>query len=56
MLLSAGARLGPSGVQSALGAGMGEIYTARNVRLEQTVAIGGRGPDAGSGDEPHNPS
>jgi len=40
MSLSAGTRLGPYEIQSLLGAGgMGEVYRARDTRLERTVAI-----------------
>jgi eukaryotic-like serine/threonine-protein kinase len=40
MSLSAGTRLGPYEIESALGAGgMGEVYRARDTRLERTVAI-----------------
>jgi len=39
MVLFADARLGPSGIQSAVGAGVGEIYKARAMRLRQMVAI-----------------
>ena len=40
MSLSAGARLGPYEVVSPLGAGgMGEVYRARDGRLNRTVAI-----------------
>ena len=40
MALSVGTRLGPYEVQSQLGAGgMGEVYKARDTRLERTVAV-----------------
>jgi eukaryotic-like serine/threonine-protein kinase len=40
MGLSTGTRLGPYEIESALGAGgMGEVYRARDTRLERTVAI-----------------
>ncbi len=40
MMLAAGARLGPYEVVSALGAGgMGEVYRARDTRLNRTVAL-----------------
>src|ERR1700686_3164712 len=40
MPLSTGARLGPYEIQSALGAGgMGEVYKARDTRLDRTIAI-----------------
>src|SRR6266540_446167 len=40
MALSAGSRLGPYEVIAPLGAGgMGEVYKARDTRLERTVAV-----------------
>jgi serine/threonine protein kinase len=40
MALSSGTRLGPYEIRSALGAGgMGEVYRARDTRLDRTVAI-----------------
>jgi len=40
MALASGTKLGPYEIQSALGAGgMGEVYRARDTRLERTVAI-----------------
>jgi eukaryotic-like serine/threonine-protein kinase len=40
MPLASGAKLGPYEIQSALGAGgMGEVYRARDIRLDRTVAI-----------------
>ena len=40
MSLSPGARLGPYEILDAIGAGgMGEVYRARDTRLDRTVAI-----------------
>jgi serine/threonine protein kinase len=40
MRLAAGSKLGPYEIIAALGAGgMGEVYRARDTRLERTVAI-----------------
>ena len=40
MPLTVGTRLGPYEIQSAIGAGgMGEVYKARDTRLDRTVAI-----------------
>src|SRR5215467_12410449 len=40
MGLTSGTKLGPYEIQSALGAGgMGEVYRARDTRLDRTVAI-----------------
>ena len=40
MSLAAGTKLGPYEIQSPLGAGgMGEVYRARDTRLDRTVAI-----------------
>ena len=40
MALTSGTKLGPYEVQSPLGAGgMGEVYRARDTRLDRSVAI-----------------
>jgi eukaryotic-like serine/threonine-protein kinase len=40
MTLAAGSKLGPYEIGAPLGAGgMGEVYRARDTRLERTVAI-----------------
>src|ERR1700689_5480850 len=40
MGLAAGTKLGPYEIQSALGAGgMGEVYRARDIRLDRIVAV-----------------
>src|SRR5580698_1426494 len=40
MPLTSGSKLGPYEIQSSLGAGgMGEVYAARDTRLDRTVAI-----------------
>ena len=50
MPLASGTRLGPYEIQSAIGAGgMGEVYKARDTRLDRTVAIKVLPPDV-SGD------
>ena len=46
MPLASGMRLGPYEIQSAIGAGgMGEVYKARDTRLDRTVAIKVLPPD-----------
>jgi len=40
MSLASGTKLGPYEIQTALGAGgMGEVYSARDTRLDRTVAV-----------------
>src|SRR5437588_4925269 len=40
MALTPGSKLGPYEIQSSLGAGgMGEVYKARDTRLDRTVAV-----------------
>ena len=52
MALGSGTRLGPYEVVAPLGAGgMGEVYRARDTRLDRTVAIKILAPDlAGDGE------
>ena len=52
MALSAGTRLGPYEILAPLGAGgMGEVYTARDTRLDRTVAVKVLPPDVAADPE-----
>src|SRR5512137_1613527 len=49
MTLSPGSRLGPYEIESAIGAGgMGEVYKARDTRLDRSVAIKILPPEIGT--------
>jgi len=39
-MLNAGTTLGPYEIESALGAGVGEVYKARDTRLQRDIATG----------------
>jgi serine/threonine protein kinase len=50
MSLDRGMRIGPYEITGSLGAGgMGEVYRARDTRLERTVAIKIFSPDIAAG-------
>ena len=52
MALAAGTRLGPYEILAPLGAGgMGEVYTARDTRLDRTVAVKVLPPDVAADPE-----
>ena len=52
MLLTAGTRLGPYEILSQIGAGgMGEVYEARDTRLDRTVAVKVLGQQRASSEE-----
>ena len=52
MSLASGTRLGPYEIQSAIGAGgMGEVYKARDTRLDRTIAIKVLPPDVSADPE-----
>jgi len=49
MGLASGTKLGPYEISASLGAGgMGEVYRARDTRLDRTVAIKILSPSSGS--------
>jgi eukaryotic-like serine/threonine-protein kinase len=53
MALHAGTRLGPYEVLSLLGAGgMGEVYRARDTRLDRSVAVKVLAPELATGRVP----